>query len=57
MNAVAALAILVILAVVVWFVSAPLRGRAAEVEEQADTAAREELDAEKEAKYREIRDS
>jgi hypothetical protein len=55
-NAVAALAILVILAAVVWFVSAPLRG-GAEAEELTDTAAREELDAEREAKYREIRDA
>ena len=52
-----ALAVLVILAVVVWFVGAPLRGRAVVAEEQADAAAREELEAAKEAKYREIRDA
>jgi Na+-transporting methylmalonyl-CoA/oxaloacetate decarboxylase gamma subunit len=57
MDVVVALAVLAILAVVVWFVGSPLRGRAAAAEEQADTAAREELEAAKEAKYREIRDA
>jgi Na+-transporting methylmalonyl-CoA/oxaloacetate decarboxylase gamma subunit len=56
-NVLVALAVLVILAVVVWFVGAPLRGRAVVAEEQADAAAREELEAVKEAKYREIRDA
>jgi Na+-transporting methylmalonyl-CoA/oxaloacetate decarboxylase gamma subunit len=49
------LAILAILAVVVWAVSAPLRAGAAV--EDADAAAREELEAAKAAKYREIRDA
>ena len=50
-----ALAILVILAVVVWVVGAPLRNPVAV--EDTDRAERDELLAEKEAKYREIRDA
>ena len=52
-----ALAVLVILAVVVWFVGAPLRARAVTAAESGDAAARAELEAAKEAKYREIRDA
>jgi len=52
------LAILVILAVVVWAVGAPLRGGAAGVPDvETNAAALEELEAEKAAKYREIRDA
>jgi flagellar biosynthesis/type III secretory pathway M-ring protein FliF/YscJ len=49
------LVVLVVLAVVVVVVSAPLR-RGAPVEPDAD-AARAELEAERDAKYREIRDA
>ena len=48
--------VLVLLAAVVWVVGQPLR-RGVRDEEDADTAARSELEAEKEAKYREIRDA
>ncbi len=50
-----ALAILVLLAAVVWIVAAPLREGPRE--ESATRSAREELEAAKEAKYREIRDA
>jgi hypothetical protein len=56
MDALVALAILVILALVVWVVAAPLRGGPQEAE-AANAAALEELEAEKAAKYREIRDA
>jgi hypothetical protein len=52
----AALAIVVVVAVVVWAVSAPLR-RGPAIEETADEAAITQLHAEKETKYREIRDA
>ncbi|MDX6666004.1 MAG: hypothetical protein QOG68_2210, partial [Solirubrobacteraceae bacterium] len=45
-----------IIVAVTWIVSAPLRG-GTEVEEETDRAALDELQAEKEAKYREIRDA
>ena len=48
--------VLLILAAVVWVVSQPLR-QGVQPEEDADTALRAELEAEKEAKYREIRDA
>ncbi len=52
------LAILVILAAVVWVIGAPLRaGAAAEEGAGPDAAGFEELEAEKAAKYREIRDA
>lgn len=51
-----AIAILVILAVVVWTVSAPLR-RGPEAAESENAAALEELEAAKATKYREIRDA
>lgn len=51
------LAILAILAAVVWVVGAPLRAGAAVDEASADAAALEELEAEKEHKYREIHDA
>ena len=47
--------ILVVLALVVLFVSAPLRRR--RVEEAAESAERAELEAARDAKYREIRDA
>ena len=48
---------LAVLAAVVWLVAAPLRRGAAVAAVNADAAARDELDARKEAKYREIRDA
>jgi hypothetical protein len=51
-----ALAILAILAVVVWMVAAPLR-HGPSAEESGDAAALEELETEKAIKYREIRDA
>jgi hypothetical protein len=55
-DALVALAILALLAAVVWVVSQPLRAGARAVEDP-DSAARAELEAAKEAKYREIRDA
>jgi len=49
------LIVIALLGVVVWLVSGPLR-RAPAVEE-AEAARREDLEAAKEAKYREIRDA
>ena len=49
------LVILVVLALVVLFVSAPLRSRRAE--EAAESGERAELEAARDAKYREIRDA
>ena len=49
------LLILVVLALVVLFVSAPLRSRRAE--EATESAERGELEAARDAKYREIRDA
>lgn len=51
------LAILAIVVVVVWVVGAPLRAGAVVDEASADASALEELEAEKEHKYREIRDA
>ena len=56
MDVLAPLLVIVLLGVVVWLVSGPLRAGAAATEE-ADTARREDLEAAKEAKYREIRDA
>jgi hypothetical protein len=47
--------IFVVLLVVVWFVSGPLRSRQAD--EVAESAERAELEAARDAKYREIRDA
>ncbi len=47
--------IFVVLLVVVWFVSGPLRSR--DGEEVAESAERAELEAARDAKYREIRDA
>jgi hypothetical protein len=49
--------VLVVAAVVVWLVAAPLRGRPASLEEVPRGGARADLEAAKEAKYREIRDA
>jgi hypothetical protein len=50
------LLILVVLALVVLFVSAPLRARRSD-DEVTETAERAELEATRDAKYREIRDA
>ena len=55
MDVLAPLIVIALLGVVVWLVSGPLR-RAPGVEE-AEAARREDLEAAKEAKYREIRDA
>ena len=49
--------VLVLLAAVVWVVGQPLRAGPRAEEEDAQAAERAELEAEKEAKYREIRDA
>jgi hypothetical protein len=51
------LAIVAILAAVAWAIGGPLRAGAREEDERADAVAREELEAAREAKYREIRDA
>ena len=51
------IALLVLLAAVVWVVGQPLRAGARVDEEDPRAAERAELEAEKEAKYREIRDA
>jgi hypothetical protein len=48
--------ILLVVAGAAWIITAPLRGRARESDEQLE-AERAELDALREAKYREIRDA
>ena len=55
MDVLGPLIVIVLLGVVVWLVSGPLR-RAPAVEE-AEATRREDLEAAKEAKYREIRDA
>jgi Tfp pilus assembly protein PilN len=55
-DALVALAIVAILLAVVWVIGAPLLRGTVE-EESADAAALEELQTEKEIKYREIRDA
>jgi hypothetical protein len=52
----APLIVIALLGLVVWFVSAPLRAGAAAADD-ADATRREDLEAAKEAKYREIRDA
>jgi hypothetical protein len=49
--------VLIVLAVVVLVVSAPLRPGHAQAVEAAEAAERDELEAAREAKYREIRDA
>jgi hypothetical protein len=55
MDVLAPLIVIALLGVVVWLVSGPLR--TAPAVEEADAARREDLEAAKEAKYREIRDA
>jgi hypothetical protein len=55
MDVLAPLIVIVLLGVVVWLVSGPLRN--APAVEDAESARREDLEAAKEAKYREIRDA
>jgi hypothetical protein len=49
--------VLAVLAVVVWFVAAPLRSRSDPPQEVSMRGTRSDLEAAKEAKYREIRDA
>jgi hypothetical protein len=55
-DVLAPLIVIVLLGVVVWLVSGPLRTGAPAVEE-VEVARRDDLEAAKEAKYREIRDA
>jgi hypothetical protein len=55
-DVLAPILVIALLGLVVWLVSAPLRAGAVAAEE-ADSARREDLEAAKEAKYREIRDA
>ena len=55
MDVLAPLIVIALLGVVVWLVSGPLRR--APAAEEAEAARREDLEAGKEAKYREIRDA
>jgi hypothetical protein len=54
-DVLAPLIVIVLLGVVVWLVSGPLRS--APAVEEAEAARRDDLEAAKEAKYREIRDA
>ena len=56
MDVLAPIVVIVLLGLVVWLVSGPLRSGAVATE-AAETARREDLEAAKEAKYREIRDA
>ena len=56
MDVLAPLIVIVLLAVVVWLVSGPLRAGASATEDP-EVGRREDLEAAKEAKYREIRDA
>ena len=56
MDVLAPLIVIVLLGVVVWLVTGPLRAGAVATDD-ADAARREDLEAAKEAKYREIRDA
>jgi hypothetical protein len=55
-DVLAPLIVIVLLGVVVWLVSGPLRSGAGAADE-AEGARRDDLEAAKEAKYREIRDA
>ncbi len=57
MDVLAPLIVVVLLAVVVVVVSAPVRRGAAVVEDEREASRRADLEAAKEAKYREIRDA
>ena len=56
MDTLAPIVVIVLLGLVVWLVSGPLRAGAKKADER-DVAVREDLEAAKEAKYREIRDA
>ncbi|HEX7298821.1 MAG TPA: hypothetical protein VF257_07420 [Solirubrobacteraceae bacterium] len=56
MDVLAPIVVIVLLGLVVWLVSGPLRAGAA-APEDVEAARREDLEAAKEAKYREIRDA
>ena len=56
MDVLAPIIVIALLGLVVWLVGGPLRGGAA-VAEERDANAREDLEAAKQAKYREIRDA
>ena len=56
MDVLAPLIVIVLLGVVVWLVSGPLR-RGAAAADEVEGARRDDLEAAKEAKYREIRDA
>jgi hypothetical protein len=56
-DVLAPLIVIAVLTVVVLLVSAPLRGRASARAEERDEVLRADLEAAREAKYREIRDS
>ena len=56
MDVLAPLLVIALLGVVVWLVTGPLRAGATAAED-VDAARREDLEAAKEAKYREIRDA
>ena len=56
MDVLGPLIVIALLGVVVWLVSGPLR-RGVGAAEEAETTERDELQAAKEAKYREIRDA
>ncbi|MBJ7331041.1 MAG: hypothetical protein JHC95_14175 [Solirubrobacteraceae bacterium] len=59
MEVIAALLVIVALGAVVWFVSGPIRAGAAGVDQAAadEESSRDALEAAKEAKYREIRET
>ena len=57
MDVLALLAILALMLLVVAAVSAPLRRHRVEAAEERDNTDRDELEAERDAKYREIRDA
>jgi hypothetical protein len=56
-DVLAPIIVIALLGLVVWLVSGPLRGGAAVAAEERDANAREDLEAAKQAKYREIRDA
>jgi hypothetical protein len=56
LDVLAPLIVIALLGLVVWLVSGPLRGGARKAEDR-ETSLREDLEAAKEAKYREIRDA
>ena len=57
MDVIGPLIVIALLAVVVWLVSAPLRAGRVERADERDELRRADLEAAKDAKYREIRDA